>query len=69
MGFSMKSTLQLNPIVQDPRRLPTEDVSIFRQFVKRFPYEIYFRILGDDSIRILAVKHHRRDPDYWRTRR
>jgi toxin ParE1/3/4 len=33
----------------------------------RFPYAIYYRVLSD-HLRILAFKHHRRHPDYWRYR-
>ncbi len=34
----------------------------------RFPYSIIFRATSE-GIQILAVAHHRRRPDYWRTRR
>lgn len=29
----------------------------------RFPYAIYYRVM-QDGIRILAFKHHGRDPNY-----
>lgn len=34
--------------------------------VRRFPYAIVYRV-RDDSIRVLAVAHQRRQP-YWRSR-
>jgi hypothetical protein len=33
----------------------------------RFPYSIYFRVVNEE-VRILAFKHHKRHPDYWRYR-
>jgi toxin ParE1/3/4 len=35
--------------------------------MRRFPFGIYYRVLGDE-LRILVVKHHSRHPDYWRYR-
>jgi plasmid stabilization system protein ParE len=34
-----------------------------RYLMQRFPYGIYFRIVGED-VRILVVKHHSQHPDY-----
>ncbi len=39
-----------------------------RFLVERFPYGIYCTV-EDDRIVIWAVRHLRRDPDYWRERR
>jgi plasmid stabilization system protein ParE len=33
----------------------------------QFPYAVCYRVRGD-SIEILAVAHHHRDPDYWKSR-
>jgi len=38
-----------------------------RYLLPRFPFGIYYRI-RPSHIRILAVKHHRRHPEYWRGR-
>lgn len=44
-----------------------EDVRVFR--LKRFPYGIFFRYhAGLSQVRIVAVMHHKRRPDYWRER-
>jgi len=32
-----------------------------------FPYGIVYRAMPDE-IRLLAVAHHRREPDYWKSR-
>jgi len=39
-----------------------------RYLVARFPYGIYYTI-ENEVILIWAVKHLRRDPDYWQERR
>jgi plasmid stabilization system protein ParE len=47
-------------------RLDHRDVRIYG--VKGFPYQICYRVLSETRIRILAVKHHKRHPDYWKHR-
>lgn len=37
--------------------------------VPRFPYKIIYRVLQDESIRVLAIAHDRRRPNYWSDRR
>lgn len=39
-----------------------------RLLMKRFPYSLIYTVVGE-QIRILAVAHHSRRPDYWRDRR
>jgi plasmid stabilization system protein ParE len=34
---------------------------------KRFPYAVCYRV-GNETIRVLAVTHLSRDPEYWRDR-
>ena len=58
----------IDQIVSDPQRFPIVEHYIQRCRIKRFPYCVYFRYLSG-GIRILIVKHHSRDPDYWKTRR
>jgi hypothetical protein len=44
------------------------DHDVRRFLVERFPYGIYYTVEGDCVV-IWAVKHLRRDPDYWQERR
>jgi toxin ParE1/3/4 len=37
---------------------------IRRALIERFPYAIYFRLVQNDVVRVLVVKHQRRHPDY-----
>ena len=46
-----------------PHRWPVVESDIRRIMLKRFPFGIYFRVVGD-TIRVLTVKHHRRHPGY-----
>lgn len=49
----------------DRWRVVDEDVRCY--LISRFPYAIYYRAHADE-LRVLAFKHHRRHPDYWRYR-
>lgn len=51
------------------RRYPAAGV-VVRGFVRRlilpkFPYSLLYRVADDDLIRILAIAHHKRKPQYW----
>ena len=39
--------------------------SVRRMMLSRFPYHIYYRLLESNNLRILAVAHNRRRPEYW----
>lgn len=39
-----------------------------RALMKRFPYVILFRVVGDSVIRVTVVKHERRHPAYGTNR-
>ena len=54
-------------ILQDPRRWRAVEGEIRGYILSRLPYAIYYRVLPDE-VRVLAIKHHRRHPDYWRSR-
>jgi plasmid stabilization system protein ParE len=54
-------------IQQTPTRWRIVEGDVRCYLVRGFPYSVYYRIL-DDALRILAVKHQRRHPDYWKGR-
>ena len=39
--------------------------SVRRMMLSRFPYHRYYRLLASDNLRILAIAHNRRRPEYW----
>ena len=57
----------IGEIQNSPRqwRVVERDVRLY--LLPKFPFSIYYRVCPD-QIRILAIKHHSRHPDYWRTR-
>ncbi len=55
-------------IEQHPEQFPIRYVSLGAALVNRFPYLIYFRIV-EQTIRVLAVLHARREPGTARRRR
>ncbi len=56
-------------IGEHPTRFPVHENDIRFCLAKKFPYAVFYRVVADEGIRILAVKHHSRDSDYWRHRR
>ncbi len=52
---------------EDPRRHCEIESGVRRCLMRRFPYALHYEILPD-RLRILAVKHHSRDNDFWRGR-
>jgi len=54
-------------VVSDPLRPAVCGQGIRRHLLKRFPYALYYRV-GTEEVRVLAVKHHSRHPDYWKHR-
>jgi hypothetical protein len=43
------------------------DLPVRRRAVTRFPYHVVYLETGTE-IRILAISHDRRKPDYWKDR-
>jgi toxin ParE1/3/4 len=39
--------------------------SLRRLTLPKFPYYLLYRVLGNAQIRILAVAHYKRKPQYW----
>ncbi|MBX7212325.1 MAG: type II toxin-antitoxin system RelE/ParE family toxin [Verrucomicrobiaceae bacterium] len=53
-------------ILSDPGRFQRvgDEIRIFR--LRRFPYYLYYESFSDsEHIRIYAIAHNRRKPDYW----
>ncbi|HEU5080935.1 MAG TPA: type II toxin-antitoxin system RelE/ParE family toxin [Opitutaceae bacterium] len=56
-------------ILASPRACRVVEDDVRRYLVKRFPYGIYYSIEPNEIVVIWAVKHLRRNPDYWQERR
>ncbi|MCW1884144.1 type II toxin-antitoxin system RelE/ParE family toxin [Luteolibacter flavescens] len=60
---------QVLMIAARPERWMVVRDDIRRSLMKRFPYQIHFRILPEDAIRVTVVKHRKRHPAYGMGRR
>lgn len=60
---------QVFEIAAMPNRWVAVENGIRRSLMSRFPYVIYFRVAGDDLVRITVVKHQRRHPKHGLCRR
>ncbi len=60
---------QILKLAAAPERWIVVEEDIRRCLMRRFPYVVYFRHVATDRIRITAVKHQRRHPQYGRERK
>lgn len=58
----------IDRIAANPISYP-ETQGLRRALVRRFPYSVIYRIVAQDEIRILLIRHHKRRPEYGRERR
>ncbi len=54
----------LNQISLFPQRFTAHRKLFRKALLKRFPYTIYFRVVGEDVI-VPAIAHQSQKPDYW----
>ena len=52
-----------------PRRFRKVRGEIRRCLVKRFPFSVLYRLIGNSKVRILVIRHHRQDPGFGSERR
>jgi plasmid stabilization system protein ParE len=58
----------LSRIQGNPRLYPIVHLDIHRAPVRRFPFGVFYALVGDE-IHVLAVVHDARHPSVWRRRR
>ncbi|SRR5260221_4109457 len=63
--FADAVELAIAKIGSEPHRFREIEAGVRRCRVTRFPYSILYNV-AEEEILILAVKHDRRSPDYWR---
>ncbi len=54
-------------ILETPNRWRILEGDIRLLAMKLFPYSVLYRVEGE-VLRVLVLKHHRRHPDYWKSR-
>lgn len=57
----------LQRIVQVPLQFPVIENEARRALLRRFPFSMYFRVIGD-TVELIAVVHQHRDPGVWEQR-
>ena len=71
-GLGRQLRSRVREVIQRFRSDPTSyeqlKDNIHRCRVKQFQYSVYYAVLFDNSILILALMHHSRHPDYWKHR-
>ena len=56
-------------IRSNPLQFVIVERAIRRAFVHRFPYSVLFRVVNDETVRVLVIRHHRRRPGFGLSRR
>ncbi len=54
-------------ILEHPNACERVSKNLRRKVLKRFPYGLIYAV-GTNHIRIMAIAHHKRRPEYWRYR-
>ena len=65
--FVEKLDALLQQIAEYPRSYRPLESDVRRAILKQFPYAIYYQFT-DAAIRVIAVLHTSRRPDYWKDR-
>lgn len=56
-------------IAENPRIYPEVSSGVRRARVARFPYGVfYLYLIEPEAVRVIAVLHHARSPERWRSR-
>lgn len=64
MDFHAELKTVIDRIKQWPESFPLLDGIRRRATLRRFPYQVIYRVESANRARILVVRHHKRDPDF-----
>jgi plasmid stabilization system protein ParE len=69
LGFAFTDDVEkgLKAVSDNPESCEQVSKDLRRKVLHRFPYSLIYAV-ERDRIRILAVAHHKRRPEYWRYR-
>jgi toxin ParE1/3/4 len=65
--FEAEVDLQIARIAERPLQFPVMLADVRRARLRRFPYGLFFRVVGDEAF-VVACFHASRDPQIWRDR-
>ena len=66
-AFRTETFATIDRLAVNAEMWPADEDAIRRLVLRRFPYTVFYEILGA-TVTVLAVAHQRRKPGYWRTR-
>ena len=55
----------IDRLADTPLTWPADDDGNRKRMLRRFPYSVWFEVLGS-TVTVHAVAHHKRRPGYWR---
>ena len=76
-GLGQRFALSVDGAVKDvvahPVRWPLmpsipKELGVRHRLVDDFPFQVLYRVLDDDLIEVVAIKHMKRHPRYWASR-
>lgn len=56
-------------VLATPTQFGIVSKGIRRCLAHRFPYAILFRVMSEETVRVLVIRHHRRHPSFGLRRR
>lgn len=65
-AFRAETFEAIEQLGKTPLGKAADDEGNRRRVLHRFPYSVVYAVTGS-AVTILAVAHHRRKPNYWRT--
>lgn len=65
--FTAQADSAIDRLRENPRVGTELNPGVRKLMIRRFPYNLIYRVLPD-FVLVLAVAHHRRRPGYWRER-
>ncbi|MGD9931298.1 MAG: type II toxin-antitoxin system RelE/ParE family toxin [Mangrovibacterium sp.] len=66
-SFYKQINLSFEILKQHPESFPIVYKNVRKFFVKKFPFVIYYQLVGS-AIRVIAIFHTSRDPEIWNDR-
>jgi plasmid stabilization system protein ParE len=67
LAFEQEIVAAVARIAEAPLRYPVAEHGTRRLVLRRFPYNVFYRV-GTEEIVIVAVAHQKRRPGYWAVR-
>jgi plasmid stabilization system protein ParE len=68
-GFAVAVDAAIDRICADPERYEIVLRRFQRAKVERYPYNLFYELVADNCVRIMAVAHTSRRAGYWRRRK